>query len=104
MHRSYNLARCAIIAIALFSSTFLAIEIQPEAIAQPEKKIDDASLLIEGEPGFKTPETEREEVEIEKPKIAQGVEFYFNSMFYILLAGGIALVIAGIYSATRMKK
>lgn len=79
-------------------------EFQSKALAQPENKVEDSSLLIEGEPGFKKTQVEKEEVEVEKPKISQGVEFYFTTMFNLLVTGGIILVIVGIYSATRKKK
>lgn len=36
MHRSFNLVKCAIFAIALFASTFVLFGIQAEAFAQTE--------------------------------------------------------------------
>lgn len=97
------LNKSAIIVIALFLSAILQFESVLASFAQTEKQVEDSALLVEGEPGFVKPKVEPEEAQIEKPKIAQGVEFYFSSMFNLFIAGGIVLIAIGIYSATKRK-
>lgn len=104
MHRICNFRKRAIFIIAVFLCAILQIQSSAISLAQSEKPLDDSSLLVEGEPGFVKQKVEPEEVQIEKPKIAQGVEFYFSSMFNLFIAGGIALVVIGIYSATKKNK
>lgn len=104
MHPVCNSSKRAIILIAISLSASLQFESPLSSFAQNEKPIEDSALLVEGEPGFVKPKAEPEEVQIEKPKIAQGVEFYFSSMFNIFIAGGVALVVIGIYSATKKNK
>ncbi len=103
MHLACNFRKSAIFIIAVFLCGILQIQSAPISLAQSEKPLDDSSLLVEGEPGFVKPKVEPEEVQIEKPKIAQGVEFYFSSMFNLFIAGGIVLIAIGIYSATKRK-
>mgnify|MGYP003384241761 CR=1 FL=1 len=104
MQRKAGTLKSAIISIALVLCTSFQIQTQNLCLAQDSKPIEDSALLVEGEPGFKKPEKESEEVKIEKPKIAQGVEFYFSTMFNLLIAGGVVLVIIGIYTATKKKE
>lgn len=104
MQRKAGGLKSAIISIALVLCTSFQIQTQIPCHAQDSKQIEDSALLIEGEPGFKNPEKESEEVKIEKPKISKGVEFYFSTMFNLLIAGGVVLVIIGIYTATKTKE
>ncbi len=104
MQRKARRLKSAILSIALVLCTSSLIETQINCLAQESQPLEDSALLIEGEPGFKKPEKESEEVKIEKPKISQGVEIYFSTMFNLLIAGGVVLVIIGIYTATKKKK
>ncbi len=103
MHRKARKLKSAIISIAVVLCACFQFQTQMPCLAQVEKPVEDSALLIEGEPGFKKPEKEEEEVKIEKPKISQGVEFYFSTMFNLLIAGGVVLVIIGIYTATKKR-
>lgn len=96
--------KSAIISIAIVLCTSFQIQTPIACLAQDSKPIEDSALLIEGEPGFKNPEQESEDVKVEKPKISKGVEFYFSTMFNLLIAGGVVLVIIAIYTATKKKE
>jgi hypothetical protein len=104
MHRKARKLKSAMVSIAVVLCACFQFQTQMPSQAQGEKQIEDSALLIEGEPGFKKPEKEVEEVKIEKPKISEGVEFYFSTMFNLLVAGGVVLVIIGIYTATKKKE
>jgi len=105
MHRLLNSVKCAIVSIAMVLCVSIQLQSQLPACAHDYKQAPtEDALLVEGEPGFKKPDKEIEEVKIEKPKISEHVELYFSTMFNLLIAGGIVLVIIGIYSATKNKK
>ena len=103
MHHKVRKLKSAIITIAVVLCACSFTQTQMPGFAQSEKPVEDAALLVEGEPGFKKPEKEIEEAKIEKPKISESVELYFSTMYNLLIGGGVVLVIIGIYTATKKK-
>lgn len=82
---------------------FVLTPVLTQAQAEMQEPVDQ-SLLVEGEPGFKKPAQKDEEEKIEKPKIAENVQNYFNSMSNLLIAAGIVLVGIAIGVSVKQNK